>query len=400
MTLLLGVTLLFATHNTQAAWVSGHGGNGVSLMRRQDPGLDFLLANWIWTNEVTAGSVGDAPVGSRPFRKSFAPPQGKTPSHMNIAVATDNIGILYVNGNQVIVSPDWLNPQTSCVPLISGTNVIALNVTNTAVPTLNPAGLLVSADFFYTDGTSSHIVSDSSWRFTAPTIPVGFQSPTFDDSRWSTAISQVGYPSSPWDAITISPLVVGNTVTFASSQFIWTNELPGPGQDVPAGPRAFRRTITLSPSTVSVSAEILLTVDNEFSLYVNGRFIGSGTDWEVASRFAVNDIQGPNVEVAIFAVNTLPGPAGVLASIKLVEQQILGCPTAVNVVSDSQWKAFSGTPPVGFQVAGFDDSRWPPAVAEGNVNSSPWTNGVTIPTGTTPAGTPITGAPGGPARHV
>ncbi|KAF5374280.1 hypothetical protein D9758_004551 [Tetrapyrgos nigripes] len=340
----MSVTLLFATHNTQAAGIPGH-----------DLDLNFVFANWMWTNEVTAGSVGDVPLGSRAFRKSFAPPQGKTPSHMNN-------GILYVNGNQVIVSPDWHSPQTFCVPLINGTNVIAVNVTNFAAPTPNLAGLLASADVLYTDGTSFHIVSDSSWRFTAPIIPAGFQKPTFDDSHWSTAISQAGYPSFPWGVITISPLVLGDTVTFASSQFIWTNELPDPGQNVPAGTQAFRRIITLSPSTVSASAEILITVDNGFFLYVNGRLIGVGTDWQAAHRFAVNDSQGPNVEFVIFGINALPGPAGVLASIKLVEQHILGCPTVVNIVSDSQWKALDGTPLAGSELRGFDDSSWPAAV--------------------------------------
>jgi hypothetical protein len=352
----------------------------------------------VWTNETINGT---APAGSRGFRKSFAPPQGKTPSTLTIAVATDNFGTLYVNGNQIINSPDWFNPQTSCVPLTSGPIFIAMNVTNLVAPPLNPGGLLVAGLVTYTDGTTSLIVTDPSWRYIAPTIPPGFQNPTFDDSRWPTAVSEGLYPVAPWGDIAISPLQVGSAVSLTSSQWIYTREVTVPGGPAPLGARAFRRTITLSSSTVSASAEILITVDNEYSLYLNGAFVGSGTDWQNAQRFVVNGIQGPKVELAIYAVNQDSGSAaGILASVKIVTQQVQGCPTAQVVISDSQWKAFSGTPPNGFQVAGFNDSSWPVAFNQGVFGVGPWGTGITVPASVSSSGSPLPGAPGGPAINT
>ncbi|KAK7461450.1 hypothetical protein VKT23_008628 [Stygiomarasmius scandens] len=182
----------------------------MSLLPRQinPTNLNFANSQWIWTNEVPANSSTPvtAPVGTRAFRKTFSPPQGKIPFNFFIAVATDNNGTLFVNGKQITVSPDWLHPQTFCVSNFNPTiNVIALNVTNqpgNTGPNANPAGLLVAARVLYLDGTTTDIVSDASWRFSL-TVPPGFESLTFDDSSWPTATTEGKVPISPWGNVTI-----------------------------------------------------------------------------------------------------------------------------------------------------------------------------------------------------
>ncbi|KAK7443750.1 hypothetical protein VKT23_015533 [Stygiomarasmius scandens] len=370
--------------------------SGRSLVSRQSGnGLSFNGVQWIWTNERTADNL--APVGTRAFRKSFDPPQRKTPSSVKVAFAVDNGGTLFVNGEQIATEGDWFSAGTYCVPLQPYTNVIAFSVTNTAtVP--NPAGLLVTAEVTYTDGSTSKIVSDGSWRASGASIPNGWEQLSFDDSSWALAVPEGAYPKDPWGSI---PIAGSDAVSLAAAKWIWTDELTTAGGAVPVGARAFRRTVVLPPGHSSASAEILIVADNLYSLYVNGRFIGSGQDFHNAQRFTIDNIQpeGGKVVVAVYGVNVDgpgPNPAGVLASMQITSKDpssCIDCSSVTYVITDGQWKATRGTPN-GFEQSDFDDSAWPAVALEGTVGSAPWAP-VNSPSATSAPGSPVSGAPAG-----
>ncbi|KAF7359270.1 hypothetical protein MSAN_01269400 [Mycena sanguinolenta] len=157
--------------------------------------LDFGAAQWIWTNEI---SGGNAPVGTRAFRKDFTPPLGKTPVEANILIAVDNGFTLYVNGGEIGTGGDWRYAESFCVALRPCLNVFAVTGVNTG----GPAGVLATIQITYDDGSTSTVVSDTTWR-ASTTVPAGYEQLSFDANRWTPAIAQGGYGVSPWGQIAI-----------------------------------------------------------------------------------------------------------------------------------------------------------------------------------------------------
>ncbi|KAK7437247.1 hypothetical protein VKT23_018688 [Stygiomarasmius scandens] len=366
-----------------------------SLMARQsNDGLSFLGSQWIWTSEIDS-TTGVAPVGPRAFRKTFGPPEGKTPSTLKVAYAVDDVATLFVNGQNIATHNLWFTADTFCVTLKPCMNVIAFNATNTG----GVAALLVTAEVTYTDGSTSRIVSDQSWRASGASIPDGFEQLSFDDSSWPLAIGEGAYPNENFADYGTIPIAGSDALSLAPARWIWTNELTTPGGPVPAAARAFRTTITLPPSQTSASAEVLITADNQYSLYINGRFVGTGTNFQSAQRFSVDNIQGPEVVVAVYAVNIdapTPNPAGLLASFEFTSKDpssCVDCSSETYLFTSSSWKATNGVPS-GFEQPGFDDSAWPTTVEEGDVNASPWAP-ITVAGANSTPGSPLPGAPAG-----
>ncbi|KIK55378.1 hypothetical protein GYMLUDRAFT_205669 [Collybiopsis luxurians FD-317 M1] len=359
------------------------------------PALNFASSQWIWTTELTSPG-GDAPVGSRAFRKAFLLPEGKTPASLTIAYAVDDIGTLWVNGNEIVTEgpSGWLTAGSYCVDLQDcGCGVlISFNVTNIGTD----AGLLVDALLTYTDGTTSPIVSDGSWRTSIGGVPNGFQSLSFDDSTWELVETEGQNGVAPWGNVQRAGV---DPQSLVRSQWIWTNEA-GPGQPFPTGARAFRYTLELPAGQTSGTATVMIVVDAEYSLYINGGFIGSGTVFTVAQKYVVPNVQGPEIVFAVYAVNTggTPNPAGLLASIQVVSQDDNSycgeCDSTSYVVSASGWKVFPGPVPSGFEQPGFDDSAWPEATEQGQNGVTPWPD-IATPTTVTTGGTPLPGAPAG-----
>ena len=91
-----------------------------------------------------------------------------------------------------------------------------------------------------------------------------------------------------------------------------------PTQDTPPeGTCYLRGGMTLPDGAKVKSAEIDITADNLFTLYVNGKFAGQSSsnpsEWNKPRRLDVTAMlqAGKNV-LAVEAVNTAPGPAGVI----------------------------------------------------------------------------------------
>ncbi|KAF5381884.1 hypothetical protein D9757_007550 [Collybiopsis confluens] len=387
----LAVTSVYAA--SSALEIQARANDSAQCVVQATPILSFTSSQWIWTSELTSPD-GSAPIGSRAFRKTFLSPQGKTPSFLTIGFASDDEATLWVNGNAIVTQVGWENPGSYCVSLENCDCgfLIAFNATNTG----GQAGLLVDAVVTYTDGSTSPIVSDSSWRTTTGGIPNGFQQSTFDDSAWETAETEGGNGVAPWGHVQPAGAA---PQSLATSQWIWTNE-PSPGS-YPIGARALRYTMTLPPGHTSGTATVMIVVDDQYSLYINGRFIGTGTNYITPQKY-VAAFQGPKVVLAVYGENVgaASNPAGLLASIQVTSQDNLSycsnCNSVTYAITDNSWKAFPGPVPSGFEQPGFDDSAWPQAFEVGPNGVSPW-NTIAPPTTVTTGGTPLPGAPAGSA---
>ncbi|KAG6919335.1 hypothetical protein DXG01_006881 [Tephrocybe rancida] len=163
--------------------------------------------------------------------------------------------------------------------------------------------------------------------------------------------------------------VVG--LDFTGANWIWIPGRAADGITYPPGNATFRRDFTPTNGKVPISANILITTDNAYTLYVNGNPVGTGVDLRFAQRYCVRLVKDCNV-FAIEAQNyqpALPGnAAGVLAAIQIHYSDGF----IETIVTDGEWHGVTGTP-AGFEQVAFDDSQWPAAFVEGSYpNTAPW----------------------------
>ncbi|MCH5377251.1 MAG: hypothetical protein JJ992_25085, partial [Planctomycetes bacterium] len=136
------------------------------------------------------------------------------------------------------------------------------------------------------------------------------------------------------------------------------------------------------------SAEIAVTCDNLFVLYINGRPVGESdadnSAWQRPKRWDLTGMITPGrIVVAIEAVNTLPGPAGLI--VKFTAELADG--QKIVLVSDDSWKC-QNRDAANWQQPDFDDQRWPAANIVGRYGDRPWGN-VAVPAKASPGGDPI-----------
>ncbi|MFH1266149.1 MAG: hypothetical protein ABIK89_10515, partial [Planctomycetota bacterium] len=110
----------------------------------------------------------------------------------------------------------------------------------------------------------------------------------------------------------------------------------------------------------------------------------SNSAWGQPKRYEVSGLLVPGRNVlAVEAVNTLPGPAGLI--VKLVARLAGG--QEIVFTSDATWKASAREEP-NWQQAKFDDSHWHAAHVMGNFGAAPW-NKVAVQSAVEPAGAPV-----------
>ncbi|KIL58068.1 hypothetical protein M378DRAFT_171038 [Amanita muscaria Koide BX008] len=150
------------------------------------------------------------------------------------------------------------------------------------------------------------------------------------------------------------------------SQFNWiwtdTNRVVPPYAS-----RNFRRDFTSPTGKIALSSEILIAADNNFTLYVNGEFIGQTTTL-VESSYMFSYCVELNSGYNVFAVNaenlaygndptgTVPNPAAFISAIQITYTDGFSS----IIVTDTNWRANNDTP--GFQSIHYNDSSWPYAV--------------------------------------
>jgi len=179
------------------------------------------------------------------------------------------------------------------------------------------------------------------------------------------------------------------SIDFDGAKWIWFS--PGaemPLESLPASVNYFRAQLTLPEDAQVRSAEVIATCDNLFVLHINGKSVGESqadnSAWGQPKRWDVAKmlVPGRNV-VAVEAINTLPGPAGLI--VKLVAELADG--RRAVLASDATWMCTAGERPR-WQDPEFDDTHWNNARVMGEFGVQPWGK-VAIPSAAEPAGTPV-----------
>lgn len=322
--------------------------------------LAFTNSKWIWTSTTVAGAA-------RAFRKDFTPPLGKSLIAADIIITADNRFTLYMNGEVLGSATGERFAHRFCADLLPSFNVFAVQASTTAAAN---GAFIATILVTYSDGTTDTIISDSSWR-SSNTVPVGFEQLSFDDTAWPAATTVGAYGAATWGAVAIP--TNPSTVSLTGATWIWTDVVPASGT-LPAGKRAFRKTFVPAPGQVPASADIIITVDNAYTLYVNGVEVGTGTTWRRAQHYHVNLAPAAELVLAVLATNTEPSAAGVLVAmeVNMMEVGRANCTAGVFVQSDRSWKSTTGAIPTGWQLVGFDDSAWPAAAAEVVYPATKW----------------------------
>jgi alpha-L-rhamnosidase len=160
---------------------------------------------------------------------------------------------------------------------------------------------------------------------------------------------------------------------FEGARWIWFPE-GNPAANAPSGERYFRRIVNL-PADVGIQrATLVLTVDDQFTLFVNGEEVGKSsgqTDaWRELKTFDLKPRRlrtGPNV-IAVRAFNTA-GAAGLLAKLDLA----CNPGPQISAVSDKSWKV-ADVAADGWNAVAFDDAAWKPAKEIAKLGEGPWGN--------------------------
>ena len=124
---------------------------------------------------------------------------------------------------------------------------------------------------------------------------------------------------------------------FGSAQWIWHRE-GNPVVSAPPGTRYFRRVVALEAGSRIASARLLMTADNAFECFVNGRQVGTSDNFKQGYNMDVASALKPGENlIAVAATNTTdnPSPAGLIGqlSIKLSDGRI------IEVRTDASWES-------------------------------------------------------------
>ena len=191
-----------------------------------------------------------------------------------------------------------------------------------------------------------------------------FRTGLHDEDDWAGS-AWIGNARTPDD---------GDALTLDGASWIWTPESTSPP---PAEDRAFRSTRTTPAGTTATGAEILITADDSFRLWVNGRLLGSSSgaenEWQQSRRFETAVEPDRNV----FAVQTTNGPgspAGLIARVRMRYAD----GTTSEFATGADWKA-SKIFPADFWQPAFDDSGWGTAAQLATYGDGPWGRNVRPP---------------------
>lgn len=162
-------------------------------------------------------------------------------------------------------------------------------------------------------------------------------------------------------------------IGFGPAKWIWSVPPSEPNaMHLPAGSCFFRASVTVPEQSLIKSAELIVTADNLFLLSINGKPAGESdtnpNHWSLPRRFDVSGVLQPgNNLVAIEAINTVPGAAGLL--VKLFVRMADG--QAIELASNETWKC-SDKEEANWQQPTFDDNPWRAARMVAKYGERPW----------------------------
>ncbi len=157
-----------------------------------------------------------------------------------------------------------------------------------------------------------------------------------------------------------------------AANWIWHEEIELDRTVLPKpGARFFRKPFSLEQGPSLQAAEVLITADQAFTFYLNGRQIAKGQDWREVQRLdiPVDLLHRENI-IAIAAANegVIPNPAGLLFSMLLIYAD--GATRFLH--SDRSWKTTADTLVQNWTEPAYDDTGWSSAWYAGNGENSFW----------------------------
>jgi len=167
-----------------------------------------------------------------------------------------------------------------------------------------------------------------------------------------------------WDA----PRANEKAEAFLGAQWIW--HTGDPPFNAPAGKRWFSRTLELT--TPFTTAELAVTADDRFTLFINGKQAAASPArpdaWKTPVRRDVTSLltRGKNILYAE-AENLKPGAAGLIVWLRVVRAD----GSAETIVSDQSWRT-SATPPGDWKNSGAAAGQGTAATIVGYIGMPPW----------------------------
>jgi putative heme-binding domain-containing protein len=147
-------------------------------------------------------------------------------------------------------------------------------------------------------------------------------------------------------------------------RWIWLGTAPKEAQTV-----YFRKAFE-APEGVT-AAKLVATCDNAMTIYLDGREILSGIDWNAPiSRDVTSFFQAKGVRGHMLAARggNEGGPAGLLVRLSFETKS-----GPVTIVSDASWRVTDRRPTRDWNTVRFDDSSWLNATVVGALGDGPWT---------------------------
>ncbi|KAF9530982.1 bacterial alpha-L-rhamnosidase-domain-containing protein [Crepidotus variabilis] len=273
-----------------------------------------------------------------------------------------------------------VSPRFSWILTSAGWNIsqisYQLRVSSTGGASIWDSGL-VSSNLPYTrpyEGPA--LQSDTKYLWNVSVI-ASVGSATASSTFTTGFLTQADWNGSSWIGNGLPPSPPPRP-TFDGATWIWTSDTQTNPPNAPAGPRAFRKTFVTPTGKKAVSATVLLTADDAFTLYANGASVGSSPatvdTWKSGQIFTINTLNSNSNLFAIGASNT-GDAAGVLATIQITFDD----GTNSTIHSDSSWRSNINIPS-GFELPSTDDttSGWANATVIGTYGISPWGTGVSV----------------------
>jgi len=193
-----------------------------------------------------------------------------------------------------------------------------------------------------------------------------------------TSLTGVGYPTAATD---VAPSESAMRKFNVPNSLKWVWDRKDAAKAAPAEYVYFRKSFNLK-STKDLDALALVMCDNSFTLYLNGKKVGMGSEFKEAYRYNLAPFLrvGENV-IAAEAANHLPdnslpkrdqaavgsdNPAGFL-----FYARIRSAGKALDIVTDKSWVQ-TNAQQSGWEQSRFDATSWQPSVELGDVNMQPW----------------------------
>ena len=160
--------------------------------------------------------------------------------------------------------------------------------------------------------------------------------------------------------------------SISESRWIWYPE-GNPAQSAPPGTRYFKRVIQVDGAKALESATAAVSADNSFTLWINGKKVSAGDNFNVTVRTAIASFLCPGANVIAVAVSNgadVANPAGWIGSFDLCYKD--GSREVCK--TDKQWAAGLAAQP-GWEQAATNPGDWKDSMVLGAYAMAPWNRG-------------------------